>query len=375
MGDCGTVTRRDPHLGKTISGRYQILERIGDGGVGVVYKGLQQPIGRTVAVKVLRKDALEERTLHRFLNEAKIIATLRHPHTIKLLDFGQTDAGEHYIVMEYAEGGTLRDLMHEGRVRQIPALRIIRQVCRALEEAHEAGVIHRDLKPENVLFDRVRGEDFVVRVADFGMARVAASPVEAESSGVWRKKLDRSITPPRTRLGTPGYMAPEQAFAREVDGRADLYVVGVLLYEMLTGHPPFVTDEMNALHLAHLHDEVPAPTVIAPGLDLDHKVEELLGLLLAKRPEDRPASAASVVRKIDRILARIDPPPEMSIEVNINDFTEPAEERGEVPDEGPDTEEEALQGRTSRRRLVLWLVGAAAAWALAAATYFVFLDA
>ncbi len=232
-----TDTAADPRIGTIVAERYEIVERIGEGGVGVVYRAIQRPIGRTVALKVLLPDALDERTIARFFKEAKIIANLRHPHTVKLHDYGRTEQGDPFLVMEYIEGGTLRDMMNEGRVRQVPALRIVSQVCRALEEAHAAGVVHRDLKPENVLFDRVRGEALVVRVVDFGMAQTAEPPLEPESSGEWRGGVARDLTPPKTRLGTPGYMAPEQAFAKEIDGRADVYVVGVLLFEMITGHP------------------------------------------------------------------------------------------------------------------------------------------
>lgn len=345
----------DPHLGTIVADRYEIVERIGDGGVGVVYKALQKPIGRAVAVKVLQPDAMDERTTARFFKEAQIIANLRHPHTVRLYDFGRTARGEPFLVMEYLEGGTLRDLMREGRVRQIPALRIMRQVCRALEEAHAAGVVHRDLKPENVLFDRVRGEDFVVRVVDFGMAHTAEPPLEPESSGEWRGRIARDLTPPRTRLGTPGYMAPEQAFAKEIDGRADLYVVGVLLFEMMTGHPPFLADETPALHLAHLHDDAPEPGAIAPGIELDPAVEHLLRALLAKKPEHRPRSAASVVRKMDRVLARLNPPSDMSIEVNVADFIEPLEERLARPEAPPGSAEVDIEGQMRRQRWRMYL--------------------
>ena len=176
----------DPNLGRVVGGRYEIQSRLGEGGVGVVYRAVQQPIGREVALKLLLPDVLDERTIDRFLREAKIISRLRHPHTVNLYDFGRTEDGSPFIVMELLEGGSLAELMRESRIHQAPALHIMRQVCAALEEAHHAGVIHRDLKPENVLFDRVRGEDFVVRVVDFGMARLQAPTEPAVTvSGEW----------------------------------------------------------------------------------------------------------------------------------------------------------------------------------------------
>lgn len=295
----------DPLIGQLVNGRYEVLARIGEGGSGVVYKARQEPIGRLVALKVLGQEvAHNEKAIRRFLNEARIISQLRHPNTVSLIDFGPIEgSGQLFIAMDYLAGGQLRDLIEQGRLSEVAALRVARQICQSLAEAHANGIYHRDLKPENVLLDDVRGEQLVVRVVDFGIAKLNPALVDGDAG-----PLDIQLTAPGARLGTPAYIPPEQAFGRAIDGRTDLYAVGVMLYEMLTGHLPFRSDSDEGLYLEHLHTAPRPIREAAPALAIDAEVESLVLRLLAKDPEARPADAETVVRTLDLLLARLAPP-------------------------------------------------------------------
>jgi serine/threonine protein kinase len=292
----------DPLIGQTVAGRYVVVERIGEGGMGFVYKARQEPIGRMVALKILLPDKMgEDRAVARFLNEARIISQLRHHNTVKLIDFGQLSDKRLFIAMEYLDGGTLAALMAGKRLAAHAALRIARQICKSLAEAHALGIIHRDLKPENVLLDEMHGEEIHARVVDFGLAKLPAQSGSMRDLEVSR--FGRMVeTVPGVRLGTPAYMSPEQAFARPVDARSDLYAVGVLLYRMLTGHLPFDGDNTTGIALAHLHDAPEPMDEVAPEAQVDPQIEALVMALLAKDPEDRPTSAASVLRRLDTFI-------------------------------------------------------------------------
>ena len=297
----------DPLIGQFVADRYEGIEQVGEGGMGIVYKARQEPIGRLVALKVLNRAAMASETaVGRFLNEAKVISQLRHPNTISLYDFGYL-GDRLFIAMEYLEGGQLADLLDGNRLDQVAALRIAQQILKSLAEAHQMGIIHRDLKPQNVMFDRIYGEENFVRVLDFGLAKYLPELATGTTgSNAFGQVV---LTVPGTRLGTPLYMAPEQAFMRNrtVDARSDLYSVGVLLYEMLTGHLPFRGGSAHGTCLAHLHESPPLLADIAPELSADTQIEALLFTLLAKDPDERPRTADEALGHIERILARIDP--------------------------------------------------------------------
>jgi eukaryotic-like serine/threonine-protein kinase len=344
-------TSQEALLGQNISGRYSIIEQIGEGGMGTVYKARQEPLGRVVAFKVLLPELVDDSLkLKRFVNEARILSGLRHPHTVSLIDFGRLSDGRLYIVMDYVHGGTLRDLMDQGRIAQIASLSIIRQVLQSLSEAHGLGIIHRDLKPANVLVDDVENEQFVIRVADFGIAKLDANH-EGRSIGIQHTTQGSNkfgvqahiATSPGIRLGTPAYIPPEQAFGKPIDARSDLYSVGVLLYEMLTGHQPFSSDTERGLCLEHLHTKPKPVNSVNDALQIDPQVELLLLRLMAKDMDERPSSAKSVIRVIDEVLARLSPAgssktiplPVVLPGVNRSDVTEDDEpiylERSGVP--------------------------------------------
>lgn len=270
--------------------------------MGVVYLARQEPIGRLVAIKVLQSESGQSNDMQRFVNEARILSQLRHPHSVKLLDFGYLPTGQLFIAMDYLPGGTLADLMARGRVDVGTALRIARQVTAALAEAHGAGIVHRDLKPSNILFDHVPGEPVFVKVADYGIAHVEPA-VHAEGN----KQLGfiANLTAPGTRLGSPAYISPEQAFGRPVDARSDLYTVGLVLHELVAGHRPFSSDTNEGLYLAQLHEPPTPLNQVSPDLRVDPDLEALVLSLLAKQPEGRPAHARLVVQMIDVLLRRL----------------------------------------------------------------------
>jgi serine/threonine-protein kinase len=272
-----------------VDGRYRIEERIGGGGMGDVYRARQLNVERDVAVKVIRDDQGEDASaLERFENEAKIISRLRHPNTLRLFDFGRIEGGGLYLVTELLAGELLSDVIERGPMEEARVLRIMAEIAGSLSEAHAMGVVHRDLKPNNVFLEKV-GEREVVKVLDFGIAKAAVSGVKTTTGGV---------------IGTPTYMSPEQARAEPLDGRSDLYSLGVLAYECLTGRPPFEGESAISVLLKHANEAPIAPTRLAglrsaPSVGLERLVLDLL----AKDPRARPESAREVERAIERIVS------------------------------------------------------------------------
>ncbi len=292
---------QDPLIGAEISGRYTVTGLIGEGGVGLVYHAVEAPFGRPVAIKVLLDDFADcDHTAGRFVHEARIISHLRHPHVVTLLDSGTLDDGRLFFVMEYLNGGHLGEVIAAG-MSLADVLAVAQQICRGLAAAHARGVVHRDLKPENVLFEELHGdgETLHIKVVDFGMA-------QTEEASHWCEPVP--IDEPGTRVGTPSYMSPEQAYGTPIDGRADLYAVGVLLFEMLTGHKPFRGENKTATLLAHLHDSPPAMSVVAPERPVPFEVERLVSKLLEKDAADRPSSASAVAARLGVLIDMLKPP-------------------------------------------------------------------
>jgi len=286
----------DSQLGTVFGGQYRIEERMGTGGMGAVYRGTQLSVDRPVAIKVIAPE-IEQNAQHvqRFRREAEALAKLQHPNTVHLLDFGVTDEGRLYMVMELLSGMDLEaHLAKNGPIELVPALRIVRQITRSLSEAHALGVIHRDLKPSNVFLCHVEGGDSFVKVMDFGVA------------GFMRETEDRSVlTLKGTVLGTAAYMSPEQAQGYVVDARADLYSLGVVLFEMITGRTPFQANSAVSLLIAHVSEEPPRLADLCPNLPECAAVQALLDELLAKEPEKRLASATELITRIDALLTEL----------------------------------------------------------------------
>ncbi len=271
----------DPLIGRTLDGRFSILEPIGTGGMGKVYRALQAPLERVVALKVLNPNfptSKDPGFLKRFLREASLTSKLRHPNTVTVIDYGQTEDGIYYIAMEYLEGRTLGELLAE--VGPLPwgrALNIAQQVCRPLREAHNLGIVHRDLKPANVMLLNEDDQD-LVKVLDFGLVKSIAPASEGP--------LNPEITQSGTFLGSPTYMAPEQA-RNVADVRSDVYSLGVVLYQMLVGRPPFISRDHIELIFSHHKEPPPAFSAVQPQVTVPREIEAVARRCLEKDPARR----------------------------------------------------------------------------------------
>lgn len=274
-----------------IAGRFRIEREIGTGGMGTVYLATHLGLERPVAVKIIRREfAGDADVADRFLREARTMAKLRHPNAAMIFDAGNLPDGRHFIVMEFVEGETLSQaLAREGRFSATRAVDIATQICDVLEEAHRLGIVHRDLKPSNILLGK-RG----VCVLDFGVAKVLAS--SAESTHTHASTGSGQI------VGTPRYMSPEQCLGQRVGARSDLYSLGILLYEMLAGRPPFVDPLQSALLVKQA--TAPAPPLPRLRQDIPRPLALAVHTLLAKRPEDRPRTAALAKMVLERSLTR-----------------------------------------------------------------------
>jgi serine/threonine protein kinase len=272
-------------IGTVLAGRFRIGRHLGSGAMGAVYLARHIHIKRAVAIKVLHREmSCESEVVARFEREAIAAARIDHPNVAAAHDFGRLEDGSFYLVLEYVQGESLRALLNREGPQSVPfALGVSRQIALALEAAHAAGVVHRDLKPENVMLRAAGNGEHRVKVLDFGIAKV-----NTELGGA-------ALTRAGTIFGTPNYMSPEQALGRPVDGRTDLYALGVLLYEMLAGSTPFSSDNLVAVLVAQL--TAPPPELPA---SVPLPVRQLVSTLLAKPPEERFQSAAEVVAAIDR---------------------------------------------------------------------------
>src|SRR6266540_984322 len=258
-------------------GPYRIINQIGRGGMANVYKAYQPSVDRYVAIKVLPTQLAESKEFAtRFHQEARIIAMLEHPHILPVFDYGESD-GVAYFVMRYLEAGTLRDKMEAKRPLPLNEIdRIFTQLAEALSYAHAHGVVHRDLKPANALIDSY-GNIFLT---DFGIAKLleSASPRLTQTDAI---------------MGTPAYISPEQAQGQPVDQRSDIYSLGIILYEMVTGSVPFVADTPLAVLFKHITDPLPLPSKVKP--DIPESIEKVILKALAKNPQDRFATASDFV--------------------------------------------------------------------------------
>ena len=280
--------RTDPGvsmLGREIIGQYVIRETLGSGGMGEVYLAEQPALGRKVAIKVLHPQLRGlEGQLERFRNEAKAAASLPSAHIVEIFNWGELDDGTLFMAMEYLHGQTLAELLRErGSLEPELCVAIAAQICTALGEAHAAGIVHRDLKPSNVMLLARDDEElpFQVKVLDFGVAKLEGS----------------DITRSGAMFGTPQYMSPEQLRAGAIDGRSDLYSLGVMLYEMLSGELPFRSDSAVGYITAHLHDK-PAPL----AREIPRSLAEFVRVLLSKDPDKRPEDAASAQLELQASL-------------------------------------------------------------------------
>lgn len=275
-------------IGHILDDRYIILRLIGKGSMAAVYAAEQMAVGREVAVKVL------DPTIHvdlpelndRFVAEAQIIARLTHPNTLRLFDYGRTRDGRPYYVTELLRGRALSDVISEGPMDPATVVEILEQAAGSLAEAHELGIVHRDLKPANIFIDRI-GNHLSVKILDFGLAK-------ATGGG----EFSRQLTMVGSLVGTPAYMSPEQCLGQPVDGTSDLYSLGVIAYECITGRLPFEGPTTSVLrqHVYSLPD--PFRTFVR---GVHPRIEAVIMSLLAKKPEERPRSAVGLCSRLSAL--------------------------------------------------------------------------
>jgi serine/threonine protein kinase len=271
-------------IGDIVAGKYRLLAMIGEGGMGVVYLAEHSLIEKRVALKVLRAEySRKPELVSRFQQEAISASRIKHPNVLDVFDFGQLEDGSFFLAMEYLSGRDLAgELTESGTVAPDRAVRIALQMCRALAAAHARGVVHRDLKPENVFLHLTEDADEVVKIVDFGIAQLKGKE-EKEEGTVRRRRLTRT----GMIFGTPEYMSPEQAKGISVDLRSDIYALGVILYEMVTGAVPFTGTTFMAVLTAHMTQPVPPIRAIAPDTLITNELEQTIMRSLEKTPEKR----------------------------------------------------------------------------------------
>src|ERR1043166_7658350 len=274
----------DPLIGQTLAEKYAIEELIKHGGMGAVYRGKHVLMDKTVAIKVLRPSlAMDNDVVARFSREAKAASRISHPHAVNVTDFGEDENGVVFLVMEYLDGRTLKEIIKaEGAFTLDRTVEIVRQVAGALDAAHEQGVVHRDLKSDNVMLSQTNGGERA-KVLDFGIAKIQ------QPEGV----RDIDITAANLVIGTPQYMSPEQcSLSSPIDARSDVYSLGVIVYEMLAGRVPFTGESPTVIMMKQVQDAPPSIREARPQLPA--AIETVIDRALAKRPADRFASAGEL---------------------------------------------------------------------------------
>jgi eukaryotic-like serine/threonine-protein kinase len=270
-------------LGTTLGGRYRLEARIGAGGMSTVYRAFDETLQRQVAIKLMNREvAADSDQLERFRREARAVAQLSHPHVVGVIDYGEDD-GRPYIVFEYVEGETLKErIRRSGRLPITEAIAYAIEIARALGAAHARHIVHRDVKPQNVLID----EEGSAKVTDFGIARTLD---------------EEGLTADGRVLGTTDYVSPEQALGRAVTGQSDLYSLGVVLYEMLTGEVPFRGENQVAVAMKHVREDLPDVQMRRP--EVSAALASVLDTATAKRVEDRYADDAELISDLEDVLA------------------------------------------------------------------------
>lgn len=273
-------------IGTVVGAKYEIQRLIGKGGMGAVYAARQLQLDRQVALKLLRSDVTaDEAAVARFHREARAMARIEHPNAVRVYDFGETEDGAAYIVMEFVEGIPLRVMLRRARILPLDVVvEVVWQAAAAVSAAHAQGIVHRDLKPENLIVRLGDDGAIAAKVVDFGLAKLLAGDAD-------------QLTSPSEMIGTPRYMAPEQFTGDDLDERVDVYALGVIIFELLAGRPPF-EGTFSEVVGKHLHMD--PPSFASLGLEAPAGVEVVVRRALAKRPAERPASVADLARQFVR---------------------------------------------------------------------------
>ncbi len=281
------MSQQDPFVGKVIDGRYEIQARVGEGGMGVVYKCRQISIDRIIALKMLNAQmAADPQWVQRFYNEAKACSRLQHPNTIRMFDFGQTSDGRLFMTMEFLDGLSLRDALAKGPLAPQRVVKILIQCCASLAEAHSIGIIHRDIKPDNVFLLNMAGSPDFVKLLDFSVAKLLEG--------------DRMKTQAGVVFGTPQYMSPEQGRGLPLDARSDLYALGILAFEMLTGNVPFNDDNPMTVIQMHLQAQIPPMPDSVP-----YAVQQIVRRALEKDAGRRYQSSGEMMQHCQQVFAEL----------------------------------------------------------------------
>jgi tetratricopeptide (TPR) repeat protein len=293
----------DPLIGAVVGDRYRVVSRIGVGGMGAVYRAEHTMMRRDLAIKVLLPElGGKDEFARRFEREAESASRLQHPNIISITDFGRTGDGSLFLAMEFLAGESLSSVIAAGPLPRDRALKIVRQILRGLEHAHAAGVVHRDLKPDNIMLVERDGQPDVVKILDFGIAKVT-EPTSGNRGG---GRGGTALTQAGVIFGTPEYLSPEQALGEVVDPRADIYAAGVILYEMLAGRKPFESEDKVKIISMHLAHAPPRIREVSPSVDVPVALEQVVLQALEKSRENRFANAGAFLQALDDAEALAD---------------------------------------------------------------------
>jgi serine/threonine-protein kinase len=277
-------------IGRTIDKKYLIQSVLGEGGMAVVYRAHHVQMERTVVIKVMQGWLLSNRnSVERFERECKLTAKLNHPNIVSVYDVGLINGKEPYLVMEYIKGESLADKIHNsGALPYATTANIIIQICRGLQEAHTSGIIHRDLKPDNVLLQHKSDRPDWVKIVDFGISNFVHG--------------SKKLTKTGRMVGTPEYIAPEQLKDRPIDMRTDLYGIGIMMFEMLTGRVPFDGESAESILMKHLLEDAPTMAEVRPELAENNLFQPIVDKLLKKNPDDRYQTATELRLDVEHAL-------------------------------------------------------------------------
>jgi len=366
-GERLVLLSEEPSLvGHVLDSKYTLISKLGEGGMGSVYLAEQATMGREVAIKVLRREFSQNRqAIKRFLREARAASKLGHPNTITVYDFGQSNDGLLYLVMERLTGRPLADVLdNDGALPIDKAVHIFGQICDSLAEAHRQGITHRDLKPENIFIEQKVGNPLFVKVLDFGIAKMAGDEATTQATAAGMI------------CGTPSYMSPEQAMGKEIDGRSDIYALGILLYEMLTNEKPFEGDTPMEVMLKHINE--PSPNVYQrTQIQIPEGMQDVIDRLLAKKADQRPATCedakalllASVgTPLVGPIVSTNDPSLPRKRREDTNERIASSEKTGLVPTITPPVQLDVPSASGAGRRSWMWLAAAVVVLGAAGAT-------